>query len=589
MPGKATRQKSHGYSLLFKDSVIYGAGRALQKLLVALLLPLYTSFLSPADYGILGMVVTVTTFLDVFVTLGFDVAFSRFYFDDKSPEARRRVVTNVFYVSTAYPALLLGVLIALMPQLTPLLEGDQYSTGDWVFYAVALVTLFFSNLNDLPFTLFRLNHQPLRFSAFTIGRVFVQVPLSILFVAVFHWGPMGVLLANLATAAGMQLLLLPTYIRLVDWRWHGELLKPMLAFAFPALFTGISFYWLKISDRYFLLHYQGKAEVGLYTVANSVAQPLYLLLMAFRMAWPQWHYAKLHEPEKHKQMVARSSTYFMVLNGLALVFLGIYLPILIRTFLNERYWTIGPVTFVLAASVIIYSLYFVFWVGSNVAKKNRQIPVFFAIASATNIALNFWLVPLFGMWAAAWTTVAGYLILAVTVYFYSQHWYAIRYEWGRLLKILLAAAVALAAAWAIAWATGESVSMPYYELVVRTLLKTPALLLFPLVLWLTGFFAPGERRRLTAIRRRVTGKGAAAATAAGMAAAGAATATAAAAEPGVAPEPAIGEPRESILDAIRGEEQEEISADEEVIEEEDLEVQQEMDIDTDPAEGASRL
>ena len=101
--GKGTKPKSQGYSLLLKDSVIYGAGRALQKFLVALLLPLYTAFLTPSDYGILGMVVTVTTFLDVFVTLGFDVAFSRFYFDDKSPQARRRVITNVFYVSTVYP------------------------------------------------------------------------------------------------------------------------------------------------------------------------------------------------------------------------------------------------------------------------------------------------------------------------------------------------------------------------------------------------------------------------------------------------------------------------------------------------------
>ena len=108
--GNGKKPKSQGYSLLLKDSVIYGAGRALQKFLVALLLPLYTAFLSPGDYGILGMVVTVTTFLDVFITMGFDVAFSRFYFDDKSPRARSRVITNVFYVSTVYPLILLGVL-----------------------------------------------------------------------------------------------------------------------------------------------------------------------------------------------------------------------------------------------------------------------------------------------------------------------------------------------------------------------------------------------------------------------------------------------------------------------------------------------
>ena len=307
-----------------------------------------------------------------------------------------------------------------MPRLAPILLGQEYDTGDWRYFAVALATLFFSNLNDLPFTLFRLEHRPWIFTSYTIGRIFVQVPLSIVFVAVFDWGPMGVLLANLFTAAGMQVGLLPTYIRKVDWRWHWQLMKPMLAFAVPALFTGISFYWLKLSDRYFLLHYQGKAVVGLYTVAYSLSQPLYLTLMAFRMAWPQWHYAKLHEPEKHRRMVARSSTYFLALNAVMLVLMGAFMPFIVHTFLNERFWSIGPTTFVLALSVAVYAVYFVFWVGSNVAKKNRMIPVFFLIASAVNIGLNFLLVPEYGMYAAAWTTVAGFAILAATVYFYSR-------------------------------------------------------------------------------------------------------------------------------------------------------------------------
>jgi len=54
--------------------------------------------------------------------------------------------------------------------------------------------------------------------------------------------------------------------------------------------------------------------------------------------------------------------------------------------------------------------------GVDVAKKNRMIPVFFLIASAANIGLDFLLVPTYGMYAAAWTHVAGFAILAVTVY-----------------------------------------------------------------------------------------------------------------------------------------------------------------------------
>jgi O-antigen/teichoic acid export membrane protein len=493
--GPKKKGKSGGYGLLFKDSVIYGSGRALQKFLVALLLPLYTSFLSRADYGILGMVVTVTTFLDVFVTLGFDIAFSRFYFDYKTTEGHRKVITSVFYVSTVYPLILIGTCGLLLPRLVPLLLGKEYSTGDWRYFAVAFATLLFTNLNDLPITLFRLEHKPWTFTAYTLGRIAVQIPLSVALVAVFKWGPMGVLLANLFAAVVMQLAMLPTYVRKLNLFPDLHLLRPMLVFAVPALFTAMSFYWLKVSDRFFLLHYQGESEVGLYTVANSLAQPLYIVLMAFRMAWPQWHYAKLDDPPLHRRMVALSSTYYLVLNAMALVLMGAFLPLLVHVFLNHRFWSIAPTTFVLALSIALYGVYFIFWVGANVAKQNKMIPVFFLMASGLNMGLNFIFVPRYGMWAAAWTTVAGYGLLAATIYFYSERFYPIPYEWRRLIKLVAAMLISLAGVGAIMKFTGLATAMPLDALVVRTVATLPAVALFPITLLVSGFFNPGERAR----------------------------------------------------------------------------------------------
>ena len=411
------KPKSHAYSLLFKDSVIYGAGRAMQKFLTALMLPLFTTFLSKSDYGIVGMVVTVTTFLDVFVTLGFDIAFTRFYFDHKDQRNRSKVISHVFYVDFFYPAMLLGVLLAFMPQISELVMG---APGYTVYFVIGVATLFFTNLSDLPFTLLRLEHRAWTFTGFTLARVLIQVPMAVIFLAVFHLGPAGYLGANLLTAIILNLAALPIYVPQLRRLWDWELMKSMLAFAIPAMFTAISFFFLKLSDRFFLLHFQGTAEVGLYTVANALAQPLYIVGMAFRMAWPQWHYVKMNEPELHKRMVARSSTYFMAFNALLLVLVGMYLPIVMHALLDEDFWSIGPTTFVLTLSVALYNLYFIFWAGSNVAKKNRLIPVITLIASGVNVALNFVLVPTYGMWAAAWTTVLGFGILAVLVYFVLQ-------------------------------------------------------------------------------------------------------------------------------------------------------------------------
>jgi O-antigen/teichoic acid export membrane protein len=431
----------------------------------------------------------------------------------------------------------------------------------------------------------RLEHRPWTFTSFTIARVLIQVPLALVFLIVFDWGPAGYLGANLATAVILNLAAIPFYVPRLRFLWDRALMRAMLAFAIPAMFTGISFFFLKLSDRFFLLHYQSIAVVGLYTVANSLSQPLYIVGMAFRMAWPQWHYAKLNEPERHKRMVSRSSTYFMLFNGMLLVLAGFYLPLVIHLLLNEKFWSVGPTTFVLTLSVALYNLYFIFWIGANVAKKNRLIPVITLVASTVNVGLNFLLVPEYGMWAAAWTTVIGFGILAVLVYFVSNKYYPIPYEWRRLITMLVATALTLGGGWAIGWAANVSVGEPLTDLILGSLAMTPALLLFPLVLWAARFFTPGERQKLRGYAQRLTRRRAAAretpekaagpaAGIAGAAAAGPVAAGATAALPGAAA---------GAADAAAGVPATALSEDELEAEEEETEIEAEVDI----AEGGS--
>lgn len=502
--GTSKKPDKHGYSLLLKDSVIYGAGSTLQKFLMVFLMPLYTAYLTPADYGVVGMVNVTAQLIYVFINLGFDVAMSRFYFDDRSEQRRRQVIGNTFLAWTVYPAVILGLLIAFMPKLTPLLMGP----GDyWLYFDLGMLNIFFTNWNAIPFMLMRLDHKPWLFTAFMIARVIIQVSLSVLLVVVLHWGIYGVLVGTLVASFVMNAASLPTYWRRVTLRLDPKLMRAMMAFAFPALLNGAIFFVLKLSDRWFLMRYWGKTEVGLYTTAFQLSQPVYVAAAAFRMAWPQWHYAKLSSPAEHKKLVARSSTYFMVLSTVLLVGMGVYMPLIVRVLLHRAsYWSVGPTTEVLALSTVLYGFYFVLWTGCNVAKKNRKIPLITVAASAVNLGLNFLLIPTFGMWAAAWTTVAGFVLLCILVYFISQRHYPVPFEWGRLVRLSVAAGVTLAASYGVAWLIGESVSMPFDALVVREVIKTPVLLLFPLILLLTGFFTGGEKAAAAGAWARLRGR-----------------------------------------------------------------------------------
>jgi hypothetical protein len=175
------------------------------------------------------------------------------------------------------------------------------------------------------------------------------------------------------------------------------------------------------------------------------------------------------------------------------------MPLMIRILLHSpSYWSVGPTTLILTLANVLYCLYYVLWVGCNVAKKNRRIPFITAIASAANIALNFALIPKYGMVAAAWTTVLGFAILSAGVYWLSQKYYPIKYEWARFIKIALAGGAAIAGAWGMARLVGLQVDLPFLQIVVRELAVVPMLLLFPFVLWAARFFTPGERRALGA-------------------------------------------------------------------------------------------
>jgi O-antigen/teichoic acid export membrane protein len=364
-----------------------------------------------------------------------------------------------------------------------------------------MLNIFFSNWISLPYMLMRLEHRPVIFTFFTIGRILIQVVASVIMVVWLHWGIYGVLAGTLVSSTIMNFAALPTYWSKMSLKLDPLLVRAMLGMAIPALITGSIFFFLKLSDRWILMRYPqwGTAEVGLYTAAFQLSQPVYVVMTAFNLAWPQWHYSRLSNPVEHKKLVARSGTYFIALCVFLMAVMAAVMPLMIRVLLHSpSYWSVGPTTLILTLANVLYCLYYVLWVGCNVAKKNRRVPFITAIASASNIALNFLLIPKYGMVAAAWTTVLGFAILAAGVYVLSRQYYPIKYEWARFIKIALAGGVAMAAAWGMARLVGLQVDLPFVQVVVRELAVVPTLLLFPFTLWATRFLTPGERRALGA-------------------------------------------------------------------------------------------
>src|SRR2546421_1903481 len=110
---------------LLRHSAIYGLGSIVARIIGVLLLPLYTRYLSPRDYGLIETLVALSAVLTALLAQGMKSAFFRFYFDS-ADEARRLVVvrTAFWYVMAAATAALVAG-VALSSQISWLLFGTH--------------------------------------------------------------------------------------------------------------------------------------------------------------------------------------------------------------------------------------------------------------------------------------------------------------------------------------------------------------------------------------------------------------------------------------------------------------------------------
>src|SRR6267378_3161296 len=111
-------------SRILSHTGMYAIGVVVQNVTSLVMLPIYTRFLAPADYGvveILNMILDVTL---IIFGLRVDTGLFRYYFADEDPQRRKQVVSTVLFLTLALNAVGVVFLMVLSPQLAAAFLGD---------------------------------------------------------------------------------------------------------------------------------------------------------------------------------------------------------------------------------------------------------------------------------------------------------------------------------------------------------------------------------------------------------------------------------------------------------------------------------
>lgn len=415
---------------LFSHSALYGAADVFSNAVNFLLVPLYTAFLSPRDYGDLALLLLFSTLAKILFRLGLDSAFFRIHYEMKDAAAQRRLAGTALLFSGAAGAALFALITLLAPALGRLLLGDADAAN---LVRLAAADVFLGVFSFVPLTLLRIQDRPGLFSLLAGLRHLVNTLLKILLV-VKGWGVLGVLVADVSATALFSLALLPQLRRQVSLTLAPDLLGELLRFGAPKVPHGLLLQLQNLADRKILDLFVSRGEVGLYQVGYTFAMGVKFPLSAFEPAWQPFVYSQLNRPDAPRTLARVASIAWagFLLVGVSLAVVSGEL-LTLMTPRSPAFRAAAPVIPVVVLAYLLQGLFLLTAVGIGISKKARYYPAVTFVAAATNVVANLLLVPRFGILGAAWATVLSYAAMAGVGFALAQPLFPVPWESRKLL------------------------------------------------------------------------------------------------------------------------------------------------------------
>lgn len=418
-----------------------------------LLAPLFTRFLSPAEYGLIALATLFQNYLNIIIDLGLKGSFSRYYFR----YFRRPAIVKALFSTTIFS--IIG--IALIIYLFFLIFGDAlfsrvfkndlftfHRFGHFVF-VLALSAL----LNAVILTYYRNEENLKKYGLISLSTFFMMAIGAVIGVVAFRYGALGNITGKMTGGMIVIVLFLLFFFSKNRLRFDRRLLWPLLKYGFPLIPYGVLNITISNLDRFFIERYFDLDVLGQYNIAFLISTIPFIMLNSFQSSVNP-AVIKLLETTQESN---RASNYREINNNfrIMLLFMGImiwgmitfsgpfirfyvgpeyrevihYLPILILAFI--------PLIYQNMFSILLFFHY-----------QSKLLPILSLGTLAGAVVLNFLLIPRFGIYGVALAVLGKNLLYALVTYaavrmkgyYVREAFHLGKYQW---LTVLLAVSAAL--------------------------------------------------------------------------------------------------------------------------------------------------
>ncbi len=436
------------------ETVIYGGGTILVRLLNWLLMPYYIRTMDNVQYGYITEIYSYIAIFLVILTYGFETTFFRF----SKKDTFKSVFTTGFFSILSTSLIFVLILFFVVNNINLSNNYQFYNKLIWLAGLIVAVDA----ISALIFAKLRYCGKSIRFALIKLLNVFILIFFNIFFLLIcpylqkldnetgsnyFHlvaWffksehEAYYVLLSNLIASIFVLLFILNELKGIIK-DFDFTLLKRMYKYSFPILIVGITGMFNQSIDKILLPRLIGGDEgyrmVALYGANFKIGVLMAMFTQSFRMAFEPFFF-KHNETSQDNSIYSQILDYF-VLFGL-LIFLGVTFFIdIINILLVDEYREANSVISLVLIAQLLSGIYFTLSVWYKVSDKTIYGAYMGIIGTLVTIVSNIILIPILGYYGCAISGLFCFLSMVVFSIIWGNKFYKIHYNWFKICKYIL--------------------------------------------------------------------------------------------------------------------------------------------------------
>ncbi|KAB2914718.1 MAG: oligosaccharide flippase family protein [Bacteroidetes bacterium] len=375
----------------------YGIGKFLPQVIGFFLIPLYTMYLTPEDYGIVELATAFGAFSLILMRLALPGSVSRFYYEHKEGPELRDYITTIYWsllaISVGMAALIYIVSYFFLHKLVPGLPL-------WPFVGVVLLADIFSANSEIQKRLLQARKQSAYSAKLSIVTSLVGIITAIVLVVGFDLGALGIVGASLMGST-IFFIQAQFYLRKdMGGNFSFKLLTPSFKYALNILPSHFVTPFGNLLSRSLLSGFSSLAAVGLYSLAMRFITPLYLISEAFNTAFSPIYFEarKKDEPEGYKKLEDACKKIWLVAIFM-FVAASALTPSLIHLITPERYHPAAELIPFMAISFLPTVLTVMYSNEMYYSKKTAWVSVIAVTRFVSNLAIALLFIEQWGYYA----------------------------------------------------------------------------------------------------------------------------------------------------------------------------------------------